>query len=634
MGGEAFGPYRLESLLGRGGMGEVWRAVDTSQGDRTVAVKVLGSWLNGDPDFTGRFRRESALAARLSGPHIVPIHRYGEIDGRLYIDMPLIVGTDLAALLTAPRPLTPARAVSIIDQVADALDTAHRAGMVHRDVKPSNVLVTARDHAYLIDFGIARALDGTRYSMSGAVIGTLAYMAPERFDGAGDHRADVYALGCLLHEVLTGQQPFTAESLLAYWKAHSSAPRPRPTALCPDLPSGLDEVVAIAMDLDPERHYPDAGSLATAARAALTVPVQNSARASPLSSPAPVSPIPVAERVLVGHTSAVCAVTTARRDGRPVIISGGGDGTLRFWDLTTGRPIGSPLTGHTRSVIALTTAQLDGRPVIISAGVDRTLRVWDITASEPIGAPLTAGHSAFHSVTATQLDGRPVIISAGSDGMRTRPRPSGAMPRIRERWRPSSTERTPDAELRVWDLATAEPIGTLPVRRYRCCEGEVTTAELDGRRVVVCLHDLLIWDLATGEPIDVPFTPRLGDAATIAQLDGRPVIVGSGVEQVLSVWDLATGEPIGKPTAGHTSRLVAVTTTVVDGRPVIISASLDGDLRLWDLATGAAIGDRLKGHSQGRNKVTATRVDGRPVIISGGADSTIRTWDLIDRMQP
>ncbi|WP_232665839.1 protein kinase domain-containing protein [Pseudonocardia sp. TRM90224] len=261
----------LESMLGRGGMGEVWRAVDTSQDDRVVALKVLGSWLAGDGDFYRRFRRESALAAKLTGPHIVPIHRYGEIDGRLFIDMALIDGTDLGALLERGA-LPPQRALTIVDHIADALDTAHDAGLVHRDIKPTNVLVTSRknrDHAYLIDFGIAHAVDGTKISLSGAVIGTPKYMAPERFDGDGDHRSDVYALGCVLYETLTGQPPFDCPSLLAYLKAHHTAPPPLLSAQRPDLPAALDDVIARAMAKAPTDRYPTAGELAAAAHAAL-----------------------------------------------------------------------------------------------------------------------------------------------------------------------------------------------------------------------------------------------------------------------------------------------------------------------------------------------------------------------------
>src|ERR1700731_4089420 len=173
-------------------MGEVWKAFDTAtQG--VVAVKVLPAQLAADPVFEQRFRREAFTAAALSEPHVVPIHNFGEIDGRLYVDMRLIEGQDLEHAL-AKGPLDSAGSVEIIEQVASALDAAHRVGLVHRDVKPSNILVAEDDFAYLIDFGIARASGDTQITGTGATVGKWAYMAPERFrTGTADARADVYA---------------------------------------------------------------------------------------------------------------------------------------------------------------------------------------------------------------------------------------------------------------------------------------------------------------------------------------------------------------------------------------------------------------------------------------------------------
>src|SRR6516164_10510404 len=174
-------------------MGQVFRAYDPTT-DRMVALKVLPAHLAGDPEFQERFRREARVAASLNDPHVIPIHRYGEIEGRLYVDMRLIEGRDLQAVL-ADGPLEPSRAVRIIEQVAEALHAAHEVGLLHRDVKPSNILLDDDDFAYLIDFGIARASEDTRLTKTGGVIGTLHYLAPERL-GAGvvDARADIYAL--------------------------------------------------------------------------------------------------------------------------------------------------------------------------------------------------------------------------------------------------------------------------------------------------------------------------------------------------------------------------------------------------------------------------------------------------------
>lgn len=268
---EEFGPYRLEELIGRGGMGEVHRAFDMRR-NRTVALKRLPPELAADPRFRVRFRRESELAARLAEPHVIPIHDFGEIDGRLFIDMRLVTGSDLGDLLHDGGPLPPARAVGVIGQVAAALDAAHAEGLVHRDVKPSNVLVTPTDFAYLVDFGVAREVDGgqTALTTTGSTVGTLAYLAPERFEGRGDHRVDVYALACVLYESLTGSRPFPATSLPALLHAHLTLPPPRPSEAVPGLPPGLDDVVARGMAKDPDARFPSAGELAEAAREALT----------------------------------------------------------------------------------------------------------------------------------------------------------------------------------------------------------------------------------------------------------------------------------------------------------------------------------------------------------------------------
>src|ERR1700730_2313440 len=239
--GTPFGRYRLIELLGRGGMGEVWRAFDTATNDRTVAIKLLPPNLAQDDTFVQRFRREAEAAARLNSPHVIPIHDYGEIDGRLYVNMRLIEGRDLQTVL-AHGPTDPARAVRIIEGVAKALHAAHEVGLVHRDVKPSNILLDRDDFAYLIDFGIARGADQTRLTSTGNAIGTFHYMAPERL---GDHpdddaRVDIYALACVLYECLTGHPPFAGASLGSLVAAHLNTPPPRPSTSQPNVPKQID----------------------------------------------------------------------------------------------------------------------------------------------------------------------------------------------------------------------------------------------------------------------------------------------------------------------------------------------------------------------------------------------------------
>ena len=239
---------------------------------------MLPAHLASDPQFETRFRREAFAAAGLSEPHVVPIHHFGEIDGRLYVEMRLIEGRDLQSII-ADGPLEPGRAIGIIDQVASALHAAHRIGLVHRDVKPSNILVGEDDFAYLIDFGLARGADQTGLASTGSMIGTWHYMAPERM-GAGevDARSDIYSLTCVLHECLTGMRPFPGDSVESQVAAHLTAPRPRPSALRGELPAELDTVIATGMAKDPDQRYPTTRDLAEAARAAITVPMTGPAQ--------------------------------------------------------------------------------------------------------------------------------------------------------------------------------------------------------------------------------------------------------------------------------------------------------------------------------------------------------------------
>jgi serine/threonine protein kinase, bacterial len=271
-----FGKYRLIELLGRGGMGEVWRAYDTVI-DRVVAIKILPAEISRDEVFQQRFRREAHAAARLNSPHVIPIHTHGEVDGRLFLDMRLIEGRDLQSMLDR-GPLAPVRAVDIIEQVAKALGVAHKVGLLHRDVKPSNILLDDDDFAYLIDFGIARTTGEQGLTVAGGVIGTFHYMAPERFTAGQidappiDARSDIYALACVLYECLTAAHPFPGDSLEQQISNHLVTPPPRPSNTNPELPGGLDMVVAKGMAKNPRDRYGTAVELARAAQDAITMP--------------------------------------------------------------------------------------------------------------------------------------------------------------------------------------------------------------------------------------------------------------------------------------------------------------------------------------------------------------------------
>ncbi|MEU4417002.1 protein kinase, partial [Nocardia salmonicida] len=268
-------------MLGKGGMGEVYEAYDTGK-DRVVALKLLAQELAADPAYQVRFRRESQAAAKLAEPHVIPIHDWGVIDGVLFIDMRLVPGNDLRTVLRGGGPMSPDRAVAVVEQIAAALDAAHAGGLVHRDVKPANILVTPADFAYLADFGIAHTEGDSAVTQAGMAVGSYIYMAPERFDvGPISHRADVYSLACVLHECLTGASPFPAASMSVLVRAHLSEAPPRPSELLHGIPVALDDVIATGMAKDPADRYASAGELAVAARRALASAVRDGGAPAP-----------------------------------------------------------------------------------------------------------------------------------------------------------------------------------------------------------------------------------------------------------------------------------------------------------------------------------------------------------------
>ncbi len=269
--GERFAGCRIEAVAGRGGMGVVYRATQLGLA-RRVALKVVAPEGVADRDFTERFGREVRMAASIDHPNIVPVYGAGEEAGRLYLVMRYVDGTDLQRLVRRAGRIEQARAAGIVAQVAAGLDAAHASGLVHRDVKPANVLLTTSsgvDHIYLTDFGLTvEVSSGTRMTTTGHWIGSVDYMAPEQLRAEPvDARTDVYALGGVLHAALTGQAPFSRGTVPQTIAAHLNDPPPRPTALAPVDPA-FDAVIARALAKDPADRYRSAGDLGRAAQAA------------------------------------------------------------------------------------------------------------------------------------------------------------------------------------------------------------------------------------------------------------------------------------------------------------------------------------------------------------------------------
>jgi serine/threonine-protein kinase len=396
--GTVIAGYRIEDRIGRGGMGVVYRAEHLNL-QRRAAIKIIAPDLAESEGFRERFSREARIAGALQHPNIVTVYDAGEIDGLLYLAMQYIEGRDLAAMLRAEGRLRPYRAIDVCRQIASALDAAHSRGLIHRDVKPANVLIEGR-RAFLTDFGLTKRLDGqhTQLTRAGDVVGTIHYVAPEQIEGNPvSARSDVYSLGCLLFHCLTGQVPFFRDTDVGVIYAHLSEEPPRVSELRAELPDGLDAVIAKALDKSPDRRFQTCTDLMQAARAVMDA-------AGPLSESTPqrtVGGTPVAEgvrdaaaaarraRVLLAglDANARAIARVVLGDRTDMLETGGGEEALERardtrpdlmildWDATSGPAITAlredPLTRDTKLLLLVDDRQARSREVTRSAADER-----------------------------------------------------------------------------------------------------------------------------------------------------------------------------------------------------------------------------------------------------------------------
>ncbi|MGI5132729.1 protein kinase domain-containing protein [Pseudonocardia sp. CA-107938] len=298
--GHVVAGHRIDAVLGEGGMGVVYRATHLRL-HRPVALKVLPPPLAADQDYRRRFEREAAIAASLEHPNVIPIYDAGHANGLLYLSMRFVDGEDLGALLRREGPLSGELVCAVLGPVADALDAVHEAGLVHRDVKPGNVLIarTVRPNGhrqvYLCDFGIAKnpTSGGPDLTSAGQYIGTLQYSSPEQIEGRWlDGRSDQYGLACLVYRALTGQVPYPRDDTSAVIYAHLAGSPPRPTELRPDLPPAVDGVVARAAAKHPDHRFPTCSAFVAALRAALAPAPRPRPRPAPVPQGPPPAPVP------------------------------------------------------------------------------------------------------------------------------------------------------------------------------------------------------------------------------------------------------------------------------------------------------------------------------------------------------
>jgi serine/threonine protein kinase/CheY-like chemotaxis protein len=372
--GRVVAGYRIEERIGRGGMGLVYRAEHLNL-RRRAAIKIIAPELAESSGFRERFNREARIAAALQHPNIVTVYDAGEEEGLLYLAMQYIEGSDLASVLRSQGRLRPYRALDTCRQIAAALDAAHGLGLIHRDVKPANVLIEGRT-AFLTDFGLTKRVEGTQTELTkaGDVVGTIHYVAPEQIEGGRvDARTDIYSLGCVLYHCLTGELPFARDTDVAVIYAHLSEDPPRITSARPELPGGLDAVIAKALEKAPERRFQTCADLLSAARSVIDA-------AGPLADTATPRPVPAFGDHFDVQT------TTERR------VPEAGDNPSMQTNV-------GPVTSHVEAA---------RRPRVLLAGVDANTRaVTRVAAGDRIDVEdAPTGESLLETVR----DGRPDLV--------------------------------------------------------------------------------------------------------------------------------------------------------------------------------------------------------------------------------
>jgi hypothetical protein len=448
--------YRLEEQIGRGGMAVVFRAHDERL-NRQVALKILAPVLAADVAFRQRFIAESQAAAAVDDPNIIPVYEAGEADGVLFIAMRLVRGGDLKTMVAQHGPLSPGRSEWILSAVASALDAAHAAGLVHRDVKPANMLLETRpgrpDHVYLSDFGVSKAALATSgLTGSGQFLGTVDYAAPEQIqDRSVDGRTDQYALGCSAFELLCGQPPFFGKQWMAGMYAHVSLDPPPPSSLRPDLPAAVDGVLARVLAKSPDDRYATCQEFAAALAEALGVRPYLAEETAPLSLPAAVlatddaTLAPVAASVQAEQTSVANGISL------PAAVSllkepGGPDGTDPRETMSVtfgGHPTGHSRVPRLRLVAAAGVAMLlggiaIGAVLLVSPSPGRvafqfaqqdfpdglTLRqAWTLTGpnGSVLDVTMTATNTTGAPVTAQLEEPVPSVVAVDPDRLAFRP---------------------------------------------------------------------------------------------------------------------------------------------------------------------------------------------------------------------
>jgi WD40 repeat protein len=640
--------YRVLGLVGVGGMGAVFKAEHRLM-ERVVALKVIRRNLIDRPGAVERFRQEVRAAARLVHPNIVIAHDADEAGDFQFLVMEFVEGASLDRLVREGGPLSVADACSLARQAALGLQHAHERGMVHRDIKPGNLLLTADGRVKVLDFGLARFVSemppGEGLTPSGAVVGTPDYMAPEqaRDPRTADIRADLYALGCTLYYLLAGRPPFAGGTALQTLLAHQDEAPPPLAGPRPDVPPALDEVVARLLAKEPARRYQSPAEVADALApftdpvAAVPVPpVVLTVVPQPAVAPmAPASrrrwlfvsvaglfvaavalggllgwvrtrPGAPEPRAAPGRAVLPAAPAELHRyagedgpftsvafsaDGRHALAAGA-DHVLRLWDLDDGREAGR-LAGHTDTVLTVAFSP-DGRRAL-SAGADRTVRLWDLGERRQLAE--LAGHTGSVRCVRFCGDGRHAV-SAGDDG-----------------------------RVLLWDTEGVAA-KRKEVRGPASTVNALTTDSAGRFSLTACSDNALrLWDLESAQILRT-YAGHAGPVLCATSSGDGSYVLSGGADRTVRLWRGFTDRELAR-FDGHTAEVTCV--ALAPDNRWALSGSADRTVRLWDVG-GAREVARFEGHTDGVVAV-AFSADGRRAL-SAGRDGTLRAWRLPEGLEP
>ncbi len=615
--------YRLEAQVGAGGMAVVFRARDERLG-RLAALKILAPALASDEEFRLRFIAESRAAAAVDDPFIIPVYEAGEADGVLFIAMRFVQGGDLHQVLERAGTLSPERAAGFISPVASALDAAHRAGLVHRDVKPGNILIDAGedrpDHVYLSDFGVAKAVASAGLTGPGVFVGTPDYAAPEQIQGrAVDGRADQYALACVAFQLLAGVPPFRAEQGVPVLLAHVTSPPPSLTERRPDLPAAADQVMSRALAKNPDERYASCLDFAGALREALGLP--------PFDPESPAT----AGRAPLATAPALPAPDTVTLSGADAAATGQGEQT----DAGLGRDVAVPAP-RPRSVIA-------GRPGLASAWARRHRRSALALACVALAAVGAAAFALASSAAPPPAARSRTTAGPGTTAGSSRPTTSASSAGPPAYTSASAKLPSPYAGKEIESLAFGLAGTTLAiaddehvclwdvVTRTGCrTSSDVTSANAvafnaDGKTVAVggsggrvALFNASNLTLITY--FSVPGT--IGVVSVALSPDGKTVAAGDDNGNTY-LWDVATGKAVTLTDPG--SQGVRTVMFSPDGK-TLAAGDLNGSVYLWNAISGKLAGTLTDPASQGVDSM-AFSPDGK-TLAAGDFNGRTFLWDV------